>query len=136
RVVVAVARLFGRVVAVGGAPGLGGGGGGGVAVDRDRPPLQLHQADAGDAVVEQVLVDLHQLLVMVAGGGVLHHRGVVRGDRLHLLLVGALDHLLDGRLLGRGRLLARGGPARGWARTARLRAARGRALAARRPRAG
>ena len=49
-------------------------------------------------MVEQVLVDLHQLLVVVAGDGVGHQRRIVRGDRLGLLVVAALDDLLDRRV--------------------------------------
>src|SRR5205823_1700305 len=94
-VVVLVARLLGGPVLVGGAPGLEGRRGGGGAFDRDRSPLELDQRDAGDAVFEQVLVDLDELLVVVARGGVLHRGRVVGGDRLHLLVVAALDRLLD-----------------------------------------
>jgi hypothetical protein len=48
-------------------------------------------------MVEHVLESAGELLCVVAGHGVCHERHIARGDRLYLLVITALDRLLDRR---------------------------------------
>ncbi|TME25275.1 MAG: hypothetical protein E6I75_27730 [Chloroflexi bacterium] len=60
----------------------------------------MDEVDARGALRDQRLVDLHQLAVVRRGGGVAHLRRIVAGERRGLLLIGLLDHRLDGGNLG------------------------------------
>lgn len=100
RVHVAIARLLSCAVAVRRAPRLERGRARAGAADADRTPLDADQLDVGHTVGLQVLVGLNLRLVEVGGRRVGHDRRVAAGEGLHLLLVAALNHLLN-RLLGR-----------------------------------
>ena len=98
RVRVAIARLLGRAVRVGRRPRLEGRRRGRGAVDADRAPLDVDQLDVCHTIRAQVLIGSDLCLIEVAGRGVLHDTRIVVGEGLRLLVVAALNDLLDGLL--------------------------------------
>src|ERR1700737_3976131 len=77
-----VGRLHGRAVAERRHPGLIRGRGGGRPVDGDWTPRQVRLADVGDALGEQILVDLDQVLVVCGHRRIAHDGGILAGDGL------------------------------------------------------
>src|SRR5206468_4026585 len=105
------------------APRLVGGGCRSSAISgyRDRPKVEFQQGDGRDVTVEHVLQSVGDVRQMIGGERIGNQRQIACRDRLHLLVVAVLDHLLDGRRVdcrrgGRGRDGTRGGRRSGsWA---------------------
>src|SRR5690349_14124895 len=97
---VAISGLFGGPVLERGAPRFKIRGHGGVAVHDNRPPFDVDQLDVGYAVVDEVLIIGHLLLVEVRRSSGGHHARIARLNGLHLRLVYLSDDLLDCLLRG------------------------------------